>query len=948
MEKKPDKQRNRQSQSEPVSQSSQSRSEQKPEPSPNDKCSAAGQDPAEHSANQAGKLAENPSSGSLSHTGKLKIFFGYAAGVGKTCSMLDAGQEAKKKGVDVVIGYLEPHARKDTIARAQGLEQVRPLTIEYNGLPLREMDLDGVLARKPQLALVDELAHTNARGVRHAKRYQDVRELLRNGIDVYTTVNVQHIESLREVVAAITGIQVAERIPDDVFDLADQVELVDIEPKDLLERFAEGKVYQQTQADLARQNFFTLDNLSALREISLRRCADRLNSRQPSGKAQDHILVCLSSSPSNAGIIRAAARMAQAFHGRFTALYIQSPQSDTLEKEDAARLEENMRLANRLGARIETVFGENIARQIGEYARVSHATKIVVGRYGKKSAFLHPSSLTDQLSESAPNAEIFIIPDPDHVQLKRPARHFSLKTREILRGLFYVFGPAAGAALICFGLQQMHISEANLFAIYIFSILLTAIFSGSMVMTGMNAILSILVFRYYFASPHHSLDMVDQGYWLSFILVIVLSLVIANMAGKSRRQQTFMARAAARSSLLYETGQNMLQSDTDKQIIGQTVSQLHDLTGKDIVFYPNHQGKLGKPVCSEHPEVFENGKEQAVAMWVLKNNKRAGATTDTLSGARCLYLAVRHKTNVHGVVGIDLKGKRLTPDETSIILSILGQSALCLENNENARISEENALKSQQEHLQVAMLRSISHDLRTPLTTISASADMLLDPQCTPKNRSRLARTIYEDSIWLRDTVENLLALTRLEDGSVALHKELVDMEEAAAEALRHIHPSSKDRTIRLIEPEEDAFVQADGKLLVQLLVNLIDNALKYTPENTPIEVEIRSEGNKVFADVADHGPGISQSEKEHLFEPFTTSHNDVVDSKRSLGLGLSLCKSIMDVHGGTIEVLDNHPGARFRIALERKIVTLQNLEALPPEKDDQNRQSERPEAKTG
>lgn len=876
------------------------------------------------------RLPQNPDS----HRGKLKIFFGYAAGVGKTYSMLEAGHELKKKGVDVVIGYLEPHDRKETAEKANGLEQVPALNVEYNCLPLREMDLDGVLARKPQLALVDELAHTNAKGLRHAKRYQDIKELLRNGIDVYTTVNVQHIESLREVVAAITGIQVAERIPDDVFDLADQVELVDIEPKELLERFAEGKVYGQKQADLARQNFFTLDNLSALREIALRRCADRLNQSQPQSKAADHILVCLSSSPSNAGIIRAAARMAQAFHGRFTALYIQSPQSDTLDLDDASRLEENMRLANRLGARIETVFGDNIARQIGEFARVSHATKIVIGRSGRKSAFLHPSSLTDQLSESAPNAEIFIIPDSETTATRRPAKKFSLKMEEVSQGLFYVFVPLIAATLICFALENLGISEANLFVIYIFSILLTAVFSRNTITAGLNSILSVLVFRYFFAWPSHSLDMVDQGYILSFILAITLSIAIADLARKNHRQQTFMARAAAKSVLLYESGQNMLQSDTDEQIIGQTVRQLHDLTGKDIVFYPNEQGKLGKPICSEHPQTFENGKEQAVALWVLKNNKRAGATTDTLFGARCLYLAVRHKTSVYGVAGIDLNKGKLTPDEMSMILSILGQSALCLENNENVRISEANALKSQQEQLQIAMLRSISHDLRTPLTTISASADMLLDPQCSPDNRRQLTRTIYEDSIWLRDTVENLLALTRLEDGTIDLHKELVDVEEVAVEALRHVRPSchggpDSDRTIALIEPEEDAFVQADGKLLVQLLVNLMDNALKYTPPESAIEVETKSAGDKVLLDVADHGPGIPKAEKEHLFEPFMTSHNKIVDSKRSLGLGLSLCKSIVDVHGGTIEVLDNHPGARFRITLPRVVFSPDNLSEL-------------------
>lgn len=870
----------------------------------------------------------SPSAQTTKKAGKLKIFFGYAAGVGKTYAMLKAGKEAKSRGVDTVIGYLEPHERKETMQQAEGLEQVKPEILQYEGLTLREMDLDAVLERNPQLVLVDELAHTNAAADRHAKRYQSVRELLRNGIDVYSTLNVQHLESLREPVASITGIYVAERIPDDVFDMAEQVELVDIEPEELLERLMEGKVYRKEQVDLARQNFFTLDNLRSLREISLRRCADRVSHLQPASKVKDHILVCLSSSPSNPAIIRAAARMAQAFHARFTALYIQSPDADDLEKADTDRLQENMRLASRLGADVQTAFGENIAEQIGEYARTVNATKIVIGRAGIKSAFLHPASLTEKISEAVPEAEIFIIPDLENTQ-NRTKKQTVLKFPEKPgKTVLTVLGPCLGAFALCSVLENLGFSEPNLFAVYVCAILLGALLGTGPAAAGAGTILSLLSFRYLFAVPKYSLQMIDQGYLLSFLLLFIMAEAVALLSSRSRQRRYFATKAAARNALLYETSQNLMQAENDSEIMALSVRQLSQLTGKDVIFYPNENGTLGKPVCREHPEKFASSKERAVAMWVLRNNKRAGASTDTLSAASGLYLAVRHRNRVYGVCGLNLENGSLSPEDNALILSLLGQAGLALENNRNARISKENALASQKEKIRSGMLRSISHDLRTPLTAISGSAQMIQNGSCSEAQKQKLAQSIREDADWLKGTVENLLALTRLEDGTLRLNRTLIDLEEAAEEALKHVHPKEQGSRIHLIRPEEPVFVMADGKLMVQLLINLVDNALKYTPEDTGIEIVIRRDQEQMAViDVADHGPGISEDEKKHLFDPFTTTHLELSDANRSLGLGLSLCRNIMEVHQGSIEVLDNNPGARFRIRMK-----MEKLDSEVPE----------------
>lgn len=460
--------------------------------------------------------------------GHLKIFFGYAAGVGKTYAMLKAAHAAKRRGVDVVVGYVEPHMRPQTTVLLNGLEQIPALEAEHKGIKLREFDLDQAMKRAPQLILVDELAHTNAESCRHSKRYQDVEELLTAGIDVYTTVNVQHIESLNDMVASITGISVRERVPDHLFDEAAQVELVDIEPEELIERLNEGKIYRDAQARRALGNFFSVENLTALREIALRRCADRVNKIsekvKPTGGSDyftdEHILVCLSSSPTNAKIIRTAARMADAFKGGFTALFVETPAFAAIDDEDKGRLRANIRLAQQLGAAIETVYGEDIALQIAEFARLSGVSKIVLGRSSaSRKYFFGKPSLTERLTAAAPNLDIYIIPDKEtrSYRPKRPRkRRIQFSVFDLLKSIL-VLALCTG---IGFLFDWLGFSEANIITIYILGVLATAVATTGRVYSLVLSVASVLVFNFFFTDPRLTFQAYDSGYPVTFFVMV--------------------------------------------------------------------------------------------------------------------------------------------------------------------------------------------------------------------------------------------------------------------------------------------------------------------------------------------------------------------------------------------------------------------------------------------
>ncbi|MGN0774317.1 MAG: DUF4118 domain-containing protein [Candidatus Ventricola sp.] len=856
--------------------------------------------------------------------GRLKIFFGYAAGVGKTCAMLQAAHQAKARGADVVAGVVEPHDRPQTAALLSGLEQL-PMRRAAGG-GAAEFDIDGALRRRPQLILVDELAHTNAQGSRHAKRCQDVQELLGAGIDVYTTVNVQHIESLNDTVASVTGVSVRERIPDSVFDQADQVELVDLEPAELLERMAGGSVYPPEQAERAAQ-VFTAENLTALRELALRRCADRISLRTKSARMQDyhtdeHILVCLSSSPSNAKIIRTAARMARAFRGSFTALFVETPSTAEMREEDKRRLRENMRLAQQLGAHIETSYGEDVPYQIAEFARLSGVSKIVIGRStATRKSILSKPTLTERLIANAPNLDIHVIPDASvgSGYQERTGRAIHVTLRDVVRSLLVLLA----ATLLGYAFDALGFTEANIVSVYIFGVLVISVITTNRFCGVVSSVVSVLVFNFFFTIPRLTFRFNDPDYWVTFPIMFMVALLTGSLATRLKDNAKQSARAAYRTKILFETNQ-LLQKEKDEQsVVSATAGQLLKLLKRDLVICLTDGKTLGTPrifrAPGSEPCSLVTEKERAVAEWVLRNNKHAGATTDTLSDARCLYLAIRVNQHVYGVVGIAMNGAPLDSFENSVLLSILGECALALENIRNAREKEEAAILARNEQLRANLLRAISHDLRTPLTSISGSAGNLLAnyQKLDDATRVQTFTDIYDDSMWLINLVENLLAITRIEDGQIELHQSVELMDDVIAEALRHIHRKSREHTIRTHSEEELILVRVDAKLIVQVLINLVDNAIKYTPVGSHIDIHAMRRGDRVEVSVADDGPGIEDAQKERIFDMFYSGANQIADSRRSLGLGLSLCRSIVTAHGGTIRVSDNLPkGTIFTFTL--------------------------------
>ena len=869
--------------------------------------------------------------------GILKIFFGYAAGVGKTFAMLEAAHTAKAQGISVVAGYIEPHTRPETMALVNGLECLPTRLVQHGDVQLKEFDLDAALRRKPELILVDELAHTNAPGSRHEKRYQDVEELLQAGINVYTTVNVQHIESLNDTVASITGITVRERIPDSVFDHADQVEIVDIEPQELIDRLQSGKVYRQQQAHRAMTNFFTTPNLTALREIALRRCADRVNSRSETAGLQseeyhteEHVLVCLSSSPSNAKIIRTAARMAQAFKGAFTALFVETPDFPAMSKENMQRLRSNLRLAEQLGAKIETVYGTDVPFQIAEFARLSGVSKIVVGRSAAKGRLFGKQPLTERLIAAAPYLDIHIIPDsssnaPYHA---RKAKTSKFCLSDFLKTILIL------CLASCIGgiFDYVGFEEANIITVYVLGVLLTSVVTQNRIYSLCSSVVSVLVFNFLFTDPRLSLHAYDTGYPVTFFVMFVAAFLTSSLAVQLKEHAKQSALAAYRNKILFDVNQSLQQAKDRSDIICSTALHLKRLLQRDIVIYPVRDGKLENAKIfyinpdQEADKGYSADSERAIALWVLKNNKHAGATTQTLSNAKCLYLAIRINEKVYGVVGIAVGKEPLDSSEKSMTLSILGECALALENEQNAREKEEAAILAQKEQLRANLLRAISHDLRTPLTSISGNASNFLSngDKMDDQTKHQLFTDIYDDSMWLINLVENLLSVSRLEENHLNLHFSSELVSDVIEEALKHINRKRVNYHITVHHKDEFLLAKMDAKLIVQVIINLVDNAIKYTPEGSSISICTEPKDGKAVISVADDGAGIPDDMKPKIFDMFYSGANRVADSRRSLGLGLSLCKSIVTAHGGTISVADCHPhGSIFTFTLPMEEVTL-------------------------
>lgn len=863
-------------------------------------------------------------------TGRLKIFFGYAAGVGKTYAMLEAAHQAQKEGVDVVVGYVEPHARPDTLALLEGLEVLSCREVDYRGIRLREFDLDGALARRPQLILVDELAHSNAPGCRHTKRYQDVEELLQAGINVYTTVNVQHLESLNDLVTSITGIVVNERIPDHVFDRANQVELVDIAPADLEKWLEEGKIYRQRQAKQALENFFTAENLTALREIAMRRTADQLNRtavQEKKGKAAragDHILICLSSAPSNAKVIRTAARMAEAFHSGFTALFVQTPETKELSGENIKRLRSNLRLAEQLGAQIATVYGADPAEQIAEYARVSGITKIVMGRVNhRQHPWIGQKSLADRLIERT-DLDVYIIPDRQPLYKKPLGKLRKSRVRFSWRDAVVTLLCLAISTAVGFAFDWAGFSESNIITIYILGVLVTAVSTSGHLYGAANSLLSVLAFNFFFTEPRFTLQADGPSYPVTFLIMLSSSIIASSLASRVKEQARMAAEKSYYTELLLGSSQKLQTIRTEWDCLRLTAEQLSRMFDRPVIYALNDADKeldFRIEPADEHTLLEKLSTEEiGVAKWVQKNNKHAGATTNTLPDSKWLFLSVRGTRGVMGIVGVPIAGY-VVPDafEKNLMVALLGECGL---SQERIRLEEERnqiALQTQRESLQANLLRAVSHDLRTPLTNINGSVGILMgkDQTLKPEVREQLYTAIDDDTNWLINMTENLLAATQLETDRTKLKTAPELLEDLFQSAVRQLDRRARDHHISVDLEDQTLMASMNAGMIQRVIINMMNNAIQYTPKDSHIILSGTRRKDWVEISVSDDGPGIPDEAKKHLFDLFYTAEQGKPDSKRGLGLGLHLCQSIVNAHGGTITVSDHAPsGTTFRFTL--------------------------------
>ncbi|MCI6375629.1 MAG: sensor histidine kinase KdpD [Clostridiales bacterium] len=852
--------------------------------------------------------------------GQLYIFFSYAEGTGKTQAMLRAVQEAARRGESAAVACTQPEEARRLGVMGRGLARIEPRELRSGGQTAWELDLDAALERRPDALAVGGLGHVNAQGCRHERRDQDVQELLRAGVNVYATLNVGQLEGMRGEVSDAAQAMV----PDAVFDGAAQVVMVDREPAALLQA--------------ARGEKRSLEELTALRELALRRCADRLAlcarglppQRGDVPPGREHILVCLSSAPSNARVIRMASRMAGAFRCALTALFVRTAGHDRLGEEDRKRLKDNMRLAGQLGANVQIVVGEDVAYQIAEYARVSGVSQIVLGRSAMTLTGLwRRPSITDRLVQLAPGIEMHILPDGE-TQASVLTRLSRLRLPHVSASDFVkTLAIFALATALSLAFYELDFSEANIIMAYILGVLLTAVTTSNRLCSSITSIASVFIFNYLFTEPRFTLRAYDTGYPVTFIIMLLAALMTGSLAARLKHHAQESAQTAYRTRVLFETNQQLSQASGRDAILAATAEQLIKLFKRNVIVYSVMDGELAEgKVFPAQPggNADALGQERRVAEWALRSNRQAGASTDTFAQAQGLYLTVRLHERIYAVVGIATGADGLGVSGHGMLLAILGECALALENERNVREKEAAAMQARTEQLRADLLRAISHDLRTPLTAISGNASNLLASAdaLDEETRRQIYADIHDDALWLINLVENLLYVTRIEDGRMKLRLCVELMDEVMQEALRHETCKGRDHVITLRSSEEMLLARIDARLIIQVILNLVDNAIKYTPPGSHIELSARREGTWICVRCADDGPGVPDAEKPRVFEMFYSGGQHCADSRRSLGLGLGLCKSIVNAHGGTIRVSDNQPcGAVFEFTVPAEEVEL-------------------------
>jgi len=864
--------------------------------------------------------------------GRLKIFFGAAAGVGKTYAMLLAAREKRSENIDIIVGLVETHGRQDTASLLEGLEVLPLKQIDYRGTTLNEFDLDAALRRKPSIILVDELAHTNAQGCRHPKRWQDIEELLDAGIDVYTSLNVQHLESLNDDIGQISGIRVWETVPDTVFEDANEIELVDLPPDELLNRLKDGKVYVPQQAQEAIKHFFRKGNLIALRELALRQTATRVDAQMLDYR-EDHfirevwqvserILVCIGPNALAERLVRAGKRLATSLRAHWIVLYVETPELQRLPAEKRDGVLRILRLAEKLGAETVTLSVTEMSSAIVKFSNERNVTKIVIGkptRRGWKRFLL--GSVVDVLISDAHNINLYLLgsPRPEKVDeseislyRKNPLPGLSGKLpsrkKETLGYIWAVAVTVACTVLayLMFGRFEL----ANLIMVFLLGVVFIATRFGR----GPSifaSFLGVAIFDLFFVTPYFSFSVSHSQYLVTLLAMLTVAVLISNLMANVRSQAKVAGHRERRATVLYAMSRDLTASQSEDEIVRAAVHHFYSEFGsRNVILFPDASGRIVYPANPAIPESL-HAADLSVAQWVMDHNEIAGQGTDTLPGAEAIYFPLSNKETVLGVlVLLPVNLRRVfLPEQQKLLETFLGQIAQAITRVRLTEQARKTQVEMEAERLRNSLLSSISHDLRTPLATIVGSASALVEEDTTLKaeNKLELSRAIYDEAQRMSTLVNNILDMARLDAGAVELNKQWVPLEEIIGTVLTLLQKRLEGRLVTVKLPPGIPMIYVDAVMIEQVLINLLENVLRYTPERSPVEIMAEASSFAVEISVADRGPGIPKGSENKLFEKFYRVQREAAQS--GVGLGLTICRAIIEAHGGTIQAQNRSTG---------------------------------------
>lgn len=842
--------------------------------------------------------------------GRLRVFFGFAAGVGKTYSMLSEAHELLLMGKDIIVGYIEPHDRPDTNRLLEGLPQIPPKKILYKQMLLTEPDIDQIIQQKPEIVLIDELAHTNAEGSRNRKRYQDVDELLNAGIDVFTTVNVQHIESLNDIVEEVTGVEVKETVPDTFLQQA-TIKVVDVEPEELIDRLEQGKIYASESAKRALQNFFIPQKLDQLRGLAIQRASDHINRISAKTiRIQSKLLTVVNDAfpKMTEKSIRLTARLAQGLGAEWTVIQVRTQENTPT----------NIPLAEKLGAEVISIEEDNSFETIVEFAKMTGVTDIIMGKNLRQPWYekIFVEAFDDRLLKRLNDTELHLIP------FKEEKQSLFLRTRKVIEGggkdLVIALGGVFLATIVTELMQYIHIGDQNLMLIYIFFILLVARTTSGYFWSSLASILSVLSFNWFFVEPLYSLTVYKQGYPITLLIMCLVAILISNLMVRLKKQAESSMEKEHQMELLYELNKQYVLADNRNQILDISATYLSRLLEREVILFDS-QAKVESVHCiSGKPSILSTKDEAAVAFWTAKNQKEAGNGTDTLIGAKGFYLPIIASGRTLAVLGIERNaGLDLENNQLNYLKLVLTQLAVILEQTELKNEKERVEMENEREKVRSNLLRAVSHDLRTPLTVISGIAETLGNSADLKEiTRQKLLKDIQDESQWLIRMVENLLSITRINMDTMKVNKTAEPIEEIIEAVYQHLKKVYPEGQVEIFLPSEVTFIQADPILIEQALFNIVENAFRHGEEKQPVKLTVYQKNDQTVFEIENDGE-IPLKQFEKIQTNLSSTSEVPVDSKNGLGIGLSIVKTIIHAHNGKMEMMVGEGKTLVRIYLK-------------------------------